>query len=448
MSQFIGSKISLFSNSDIRYVGVLHDISSEDSTLTLKDVVSFGTEGRRGDPANEVPARDHVYDFIVFRGSEVKDLVIEDEESNSVPKQPPPPIVDDPAIIQGAAPPAGFPQSQIPYPQQQQQQQQQQQPGIVPPYYPQPFYSYQQSPLLGFEQPPAVPQLPMQPNVPQNVHTQAPLQNGIQQKAPMRQPAGPPSAVSGSHEGKIEGVAGKFVPAVPVPKPRQVQKSAFSKAEQVTEPVNVADDLAKKLALASVSDEPAKPAAPVRTPQGPPQTASLRGGPTTVSRGFRQFNSRGGFNNRRGGFGGAKLQVPSSDFDFEESNAKFSKDELLKEVQGSEEQEAEETEATEVYYNKSSSFFDNISSSSRDRQDPTTGERLARSEERKLNLETFGQASIDSGRFRGRGRGRGRGGYYGRGRGGGGYNNYRGGFRQQQHQQQTPADQSQQRIQA
>lgn len=59
--------------------------------------------------------------------------------------------------------------------------------------------------------------------------------------------------------------------------------------------------------------------------------------------------------------------------------------------------------------------------------------RQKQSEERRLNLETFGQVSIDGGRYRGGYRGRGyrgsRGGYRGRGSGGyrGGYsNNFRG----------------------
>jgi protein LSM14 len=48
-------------------------------------------------------------------------------------------------------------------------------------------------------------------------------------------------------------------------------------------------------------------------------------------------------------------------------------------------------------------------------------------EERKLNVETFGQASVDQSRFRNfRGRGRGRGGYY---RGNRNRNNNYGGYR-------------------
>ena len=77
------------------YVGTLHEISSENSTVALEQVVSFGTEGRR--PDDEVPASDNVYEYIVFRGSDVKDLRIEEGPKENNP--PKPPVPDDPAIL-------------------------------------------------------------------------------------------------------------------------------------------------------------------------------------------------------------------------------------------------------------------------------------------------------------------------------------------------------------
>jgi protein LSM14 len=58
-------------------------------------VCSFGTEGRRGGDQEFGPS-DTVYDQIVFRGSDVKDLRIEDpkEEQAAQPAMP-----QDPAII-------------------------------------------------------------------------------------------------------------------------------------------------------------------------------------------------------------------------------------------------------------------------------------------------------------------------------------------------------------
>lgn len=53
---------------------------------------SFGTEGRR-DGNNEFGPSDAVYEQIVFRGSDVKDLRIEDAPKDK------PPMPQDPAII-------------------------------------------------------------------------------------------------------------------------------------------------------------------------------------------------------------------------------------------------------------------------------------------------------------------------------------------------------------
>ncbi|MCJ1352618.1 MAG: hypothetical protein MMC33_002602 [Icmadophila ericetorum] len=99
MTEFIGSRISLISKRDIRYVGTLHEISSENSTVALEQVVSFGTEGRR--PDDEVPPSDNVYEYIVFRGSDVKDLRIEEPPKEIQPPKPPQ-VPDDPAIVNSA----------------------------------------------------------------------------------------------------------------------------------------------------------------------------------------------------------------------------------------------------------------------------------------------------------------------------------------------------------
>lgn len=149
-----------------------------------------------------------------------------------------------------------------------------------------------------------------------------------------------------------------------------------------------------------------------------------------------------------------KIQVPTTDYDFASANAKFNKQDLVKEAiatgssMGSPADPANSNDASVelvngaqngsepsaiippvASYNKTSSFFDNISSESKDRDDVTgkkLGGREFRSEEQKKNLETFGQGSVDNGYrggFRGRGRGRG----YGRPRGG--YRGGRGGTR-------------------
>ena len=188
---------------------------------------------------------------------------------------------------------------------------------------------------------------------------------------------------------------------------------------------NAVDNLTKKVNEMRTTD-------PIRAPRHP-------GAPGA---GFNQTRGgRGG----RGGIRGAhapKAEVPATDFDFESANAKFSKEDLVKEViagspVGEHAPSIPSEPAPTAVYNKSTSFFDNISSDSRDRAEAAEGNsrpggREWRGEEQKKNVETFGQGSVDNGYrggFRGRGRGRGRG-FRGRGYGGNGglpRGGYRGG---------------------
>ena len=96
MSEFIGSRISLISKSDIKYVGTLHEINSDNHTVALENVRSYGTEGRKGNPAEEIEGNDHVYPYIVFRGSDVKDLSIIGDAGPQKQQQA---VPDDPAIL-------------------------------------------------------------------------------------------------------------------------------------------------------------------------------------------------------------------------------------------------------------------------------------------------------------------------------------------------------------
>lgn len=89
---YIGSRISLISKSEIRYEGTLHTIDPSQHTVSLSNVKSFGTEGRKGD-GQEIPPSNEVYEYIIFRGSDIKDLTVV-QSSN---------ILGDPAIIQANA---------------------------------------------------------------------------------------------------------------------------------------------------------------------------------------------------------------------------------------------------------------------------------------------------------------------------------------------------------
>lgn len=88
---FLGCKISLISKCDIRYEGILYCVDAKESTIALSKVKSYGTEDR-ADPnsGSWVAPKNEVYDIIIFRASDVKDLRVDTPE---------PPGLSDPAII-------------------------------------------------------------------------------------------------------------------------------------------------------------------------------------------------------------------------------------------------------------------------------------------------------------------------------------------------------------
>jgi protein LSM14 len=205
---------------------------------------------------------------------------------------------------------------------------------------------------------------------------------------------------------------------------------------------------ARATATAPVSTAPEHP---VVHQQGRPPRQQPGTGNFVAARGRGNF--RGGFNQTR------KVEVPTTDFDFQSNNEKFNKQDLVKEAiaSGTDENTPHVGIDKEIlsggdgagdavvipppppkdgFYNKKSSFFDNISCENKERAEAVPGEKRGgaqfRSEEQKKNLETFGQGSVDGygGGYRGgwRARGRGRGGY--RGRSFGGYSN-RNGYRAQ-----------------
>ncbi|KAF6015385.1 hypothetical protein HII13_000322 [Brettanomyces bruxellensis] len=90
-----------------------------------------------------------------------------------------------------------------------------------------------------------------------------------------------------------------------------------------------------------------------------------------------------------------KPEAVDSEFDFDSNNAKFQ--EIEKKEQGD-----SVKGDSEQFYNKKTSFFDNLSTSTQQSEH----ERVKWSVEREKNMDTFGEASTYRG---GRGRGRGRG---------------------------------------
>mmetsp|Transcript_2097 Transcript_2097/g.2281 ORF Transcript_2097/g.2281 Transcript_2097/m.2281 type:complete len:326 (+) Transcript_2097:61-1038(+) len=304
MSQYIGKTISLISNKGLRYVGLLDNINADDATVALKSVRSFGTEGRMAASGNanlEVHPGSDVYDYVVFRGSDVKDLTVLDTPIDQVKPEP---------YTQAPAP-GGYPAYQQ---QLQTQTQQQQQNAPVP--------------TATSAAPAQAAAAPTQTAAPKE-RTQRPTESQTQPQAPTS---------SQSQQ-----------------KPQPQATPTYDGAEE-----------AKK-------DESTSPAQP--RPQEHPQS------------GLQKKASK-------------VTNVPETAFDFESANAKFSRD------------LDSEKEAEQPMYNKQSSFFDNISSSADEKN------TMRWAEEKSLNLDTFGESSVN---HRGRGRGRGRGSWRG-GRG-----NWRGG---------------------
>lgn len=61
-------------------------------------VRSYGTEGRRGKPEEEILPTDNVFDYVVFRGSDIKDLQVFEAPKPAFP-QPQTNLPQDPAIM-------------------------------------------------------------------------------------------------------------------------------------------------------------------------------------------------------------------------------------------------------------------------------------------------------------------------------------------------------------
>ncbi|CAG8571279.1 8779_t:CDS:10 [Ambispora leptoticha] len=484
---YIGSKISLISRSDIRYVGILHTINQADSTVALEQgyetinvtdshhnrfafklpwsyrnankyhsllilqtiVRSFGTEGRRGNPSEEIPPSDNIFEYIVFRGSDVKDLHV--CEAPAPQASLPPQVPNDPAILGTTAPrPPNFQGFGPPPPL-----------GVQPPNFPtaqlNQYYlnhvaaaaAFQQQHQQHFWQQPQVPQQP-QLNLPETTTKEAEQPKSQQQK----EHSGPDKPEDHKSDNN-QAALNKNLASKPGPSTRPAVGHSVNSRNDVIKDTSsnvVVEKLTKKVSELSVTAAATTTTVAKETngDRQPTQSYERMGGhlvqPNRRVRGNRRNYSQSYDRNR--------IPVPASDFDFESSNAKFNKDEIVKEVRKTvpnhdgiaKEEEAIDTHPTtededeeeilippsELFYDKNKSFFDNISCETKERleqQGPdgrrslsVSERRQKQSEERRLNLETFGQVSIDGGRYRGGYRSRGyrggRGGYRGN-RGGG-----------------------------
>ncbi|XP_072308945.1 protein LSM14 homolog B-B-like [Eucyclogobius newberryi] len=340
---YIGSKISLISKAQIRYEGILSSVDTDRSTVALAKVKSYGTEDRHTD--RPVPPKDEVYEFIIFRGSDIKDITV------SEPPKPHHGLPRDPAIIQSSlGNSSGYHPRWSPYR------------DMMPSY-----NQFAASSLL---------------NQQYNAALGLGLHGFPARRAPMVEQAVQtvPLSTAGQKKGKT--------PAQPQSRPpvRSSQRSNQNTAQAQKEnlPSNRASSQPNASKIQTRADGQKR-----RQKQANRRSRNRSKGQLLVK------NSKA-----------TTLQF-ESDFDFETANAQF-KDDLTKEVEVEKVESGEAENSPTIqekeslgdkYYDKTKCFFDNISSDLKPR-------RTTWAEEKKLNMETFG---VPGRFLRGRGfRGRGR----------------------------------------
>lgn len=93
---YLGSKVSLISKSEIRYEGTLYAIDAKEATLALAKVRSFGTENRPTD--RPIAPGGQTYEFVIFSGNDIKDIFL--GKPPRLPQTMAGGLPKDPAILQ------------------------------------------------------------------------------------------------------------------------------------------------------------------------------------------------------------------------------------------------------------------------------------------------------------------------------------------------------------
>ncbi|XP_025943480.1 protein LSM14 homolog B isoform X3 [Apteryx rowi] len=328
---------------------------------------SFGTEDRPTD--RPAPPREEIYEYIIFRGSDIKDITV------CEPPKAQHTLPQDPAIVQsslGSASTSSF-QPHVPY---------------------SPFREKLVSP-------------------PASAAASSPS------SSPSPQPVSEPDMSSEPHQLSSKGAG--FPSVHPVRKSPMVEQAVQTGPvdnmnSQKPPPVKVAPGVQRN--GRQVPQSNSKTNVPVDTVQATPvqtqgQVNDENRRPQRRRSGNRRTRNRSRGQNRPTTVKENTIKF-EGDFDFESANAQFNREELDKEfkkklnfkddkaetgeekgdpgvaTQNNDGNAEEDLLGPNCYYDKSKSFFDNISSELK-----SSSRRTTWAEERKLNTETFGV----SGRF-------------------------------------------------
>eukprot|EP00005_Dracoamoeba_jomungandri_P006056 CAMPEP_0174261764 /NCGR_PEP_ID=MMETSP0439-20130205/12099_1 /TAXON_ID=0 /ORGANISM="Stereomyxa ramosa, Strain Chinc5" /LENGTH=439 /DNA_ID=CAMNT_0015346319 /DNA_START=15 /DNA_END=1334 /DNA_ORIENTATION=- len=372
---YIGCRISLISKSGIRYEGFLYCIDQKNSTVALQNVRSFGTEGRRKD-GQQIPPSNNVYDYIIFRGADIKYLQV-----CEAPPQPQEqsPSFNDPAIINVTMQPPSVPAGQ----------QMPQHPYGYNPYYPTQYYNpaYSQYYNYGYPQTAAKQYGMPSQNYVQSYQQQMRQTNDINnvEKANDVVDDEPQDSSTPQIGDDTEDVNDDFEETNEErPGEEKVQNSEDTKKEPEKQEEQVPEvEVQVQPAIVPAVAAPKRNYAAALSGNTKKSSTQTRNVNTTSSQSEQR---RGRDNNYKNSTNSADY---NQDFDFEKANAKLDREKLKEEVE-------KKGEVPKKSYDKSSSFFDNLSCEATDRLQQTGYRRReSYANQRRLNVETFGQLSLN-----------------------------------------------------